>query len=128
MSRGKTNYAKFLFEIKQDIAEGILDPDGSILILRSKKTVSEDLKKYPLAEWAMSNDKDGIIANYYPIIDWYYDDVMTNKSLAKDPTDTIEEIDDKKKYKKDFERDRPDMKIMNVSLVLQELAMWAVII
>lgn len=104
-------YGDFIKEIKEDMADGVLDESSDLLILRSDDPiliVTEDggkKKEFP----------------YYPIKDWYYDDLVSERDMAPDPTDGPEDIDGKRKYRDDFARDRPKMRSMKVRDVISEL-------
>jgi len=94
------NYQELIDELKDEIGDGILKKSDIIQVLRAEEAI-----------------KDG----YYPIIDWHYNKEMMAIDLGPDPSDTKDDIQEKKIIKDQYTQDGPLLKDMTVEDVLAEM-------
>jgi len=117
------DYSDLLKEIKEEIKDGTLTPESEILLLRGSPLSFKMIPEFRVIAIAQ-----GANAEYRPIIDWYYDDLQTEKILANDPFDDAGEAKEKKSMREQFKKDRPNMKTAKVRDVIAEMEEWSKIL
>jgi len=115
------DYGGMLKEFSEEIQDGTLTESSDVLILRSGKDIGSMLGK---KEKAIADSLKMAETGYHPIVDWYYDDITTAKDMSPSPDDDDEDREEKKKYMAQFERDRPNLRLMKVRDVVAELQEW----
>lgn len=97
------DYSDMIKELKDELTDGILSITDNIQVLR--------------AEQVLEN-------GYRPIIDWYYDDRKIEEDLKSDIFDDEQEIEEKRKIKEQYKKDKPSLSnilVGNCILEMEEL-------
>jgi hypothetical protein len=110
------DYLEIYQELIEELELNELTEDSVIQVLRSKEKIAE---------------------NYYPIIDWYYDDDTQISSLLPDPLDYMfpedqilygDEIEKEEKelteLRHSYYKDKPHLISMTVHDVIEEMQLW----
>lgn len=94
------DYQELIDELKDEVGDGILQKSEIIQVLRANKAIEGE---------------------YFPIIDWHYKQSTMAVDLAKDNTDTKEEVAIKKVITDQYHQDQPSLKDMTVEACLAEM-------
>lgn len=114
------DYSELIRELGEEMSSGELSPGDDILILRSDDPVSSSMDSRDL----LIARGLGLNVDYHPIVDWYYDDLATERDLKPSPDDRPSDAAKIRIYRSQFDLDRPKMKIAKVRDVLSEMESW----
>ncbi len=100
------DYKTMILELKEEISSKNLSITDNIQILRDKNT---------------------LVGDYRPILDWYYDDSIMIDIFKIDILDTQQDIDLIMRNKKKYDDDKPFLESISVANCLIEMKEWSTI-
>lgn len=114
------DYEELLYEINEEIEDGVLSLEDEIQILRGEGLSNKELEHR--LEWFRSQGVvNPVLEEYHPIIDWYYDDNSMNEIFEIEPDYDEEEIKEAEEIKVSYLKDKPFLITKKVKEVLEEM-------